>query len=165
MADQNETPATDEKPEKKAQFSLQRIYVKDISFEAPGTPQSFNGDWQPETKVQFSSAAKRLAEHQFEVVLTINVTATNSEKVVFVVEIKQAGIFWLNIPEQALEATLAAQCPAILFPYARETVSDLVTRGTFPQFLLQPINFDAVYAESKRRQQQVATEAAAATRN
>lgn len=163
MADQNDTQAAGTAGEKKPQFSLQRIYVKDISFEAPGTPQAFSGEWKPDIKVQFNTNIQRLSESLFEVVLSINVEAHNGDKVAYIAEVRQAGIFVVDAPEQAQEAALGAQCPAILFPYARETIGDLVMRGTFPQLLLQPMNFEAIYVESKRRQQQqkvVAAEAA-----
>ncbi len=153
------TPAT--AGEKKPHFAMQRIYVKDISFEAPGAPQSFTLEWKPEVKVQFSSVAQRIADALYEVTLTLNVQATNGDKVAYIVEIKQAGLFAIEAPDAAREALLGAQCPAILFPYAREAVSDLVSRGTFPQLLLQPMNFDAIFAENKRRQQQQAAAAAA----
>lgn len=161
MADQNETPVA--AAEKKPQFALQRIYVKDISFEAPGAPQSFTSEWQPDLKVQFSSGVQRLDGSLFEVILTINVTATNADKIAYIVEVKQAGAFLVDLPDAAhLEQVLATHCPTILFPYAREVISDLVSRGTFPQLLLQPMNFDAIYADaSKRRQQQKAAAAAA----
>lgn len=150
MAEQ--TPATGEKGDKKIQFALQRIYVKDISFEAPGSPQSFTAEWKPETRIQFSSGAQRLGESTFEVTLTLNVETSNAGKVAYIAEVKQAGIFLVEGPEKQVETLLGAQCPAILFPYARESITDLAARGTFPQLLVQPMNFDAIYAESKRRQ-------------
>lgn len=157
MTEQNQAAAG----EKRLQFALQRIYVKDVSFEAPGTPQSFSVEWKPDTKVQFNTSVQRVADAVYEVVLTLNVEASNGDKVAYLVEVKQAGVFTVDGPGQAVEQLLAAQCPSILFPYARALVTDLVTRGTFPQLLLQPMNFDAIYAESKRRQQKKADVAAA----
>lgn len=157
MTEQNQAAAG----EKKIQFALQRIYVKDVSFEAPGSPQSFSVEWKPDTKVQFNSNAQRIGDRAYEVVLALNVEVTNGDKVVYLVEVKQAGVFTVDGPDAAVEHLLAAQCPAILFPYARELVTDMVARGTFPQLLLQPMNFDAIYAESKRRQQKRADVAAA----
>lgn len=142
------------------QFSLQRIYVKDISFESPNAPQAFTQEWKPETRVQFNTSTQRLAEKHYEVVLMLNVTVNLGDKVAFIAEIKQAGIFLIDLPDELLEGVLGAHCPAILYPYARETVTDLVSRGTFPQLLLQPMNFDAIFAEAKRRrdaQQQAPT--------
>lgn len=161
MTEQAAAPDAEKKPS--GQFALQRIYVKDISFESPNSPAVFTQEWAPETKIQFNSTARRLADNQYEVVLALNVTATLGEKVAFIAEIKQAGIFLADVPEAALEPLLGAQCPAILYPYARETVTDLVSRGTFPQLLLQPMNFDAIFSEARRRrdeQQAAAGEAA-----
>lgn len=160
MTEPATTPASENKQQ--GQFSLQRIYVKDISFESPNSPQVFGQEWKPETKVQFNSSARRHSDNQYEVVLTLNVTVSLGEKVAFIAEIKQAGIFLIEAPEAMLEPLLGAQCPAIIYPYARETVSDLVSRGTFPQLLLQPMNFEAIFAEAKRRrdEQQPAAETA-----
>ena len=149
MTEQAATPTADQKPQ--GQFALQRIYVKDISFESPNAPQVFGMEWNPDTKLQFNSSARKVAEHQYEVVLMLNVSVTVGDKTAFIAEIKQAGLFLAEVPEEHLEAVLGAHCPTILFPYARETVSDLVSRGTFPQLLLQPMNFEAMFAEAKRR--------------
>lgn len=143
-------PATD-KPH--AQFSLQRIYVKDISFESPNAPQVFTQEWKPETKIQFNTSTLRLADKHYEVVLMLNVTVSLGDKVAFIAEIKQAGIFLVDVPDELVEGVLGAHCPGILYPYARETVTDLVSRGTFPQLLLQPMNFEAIFAEAKRRRE------------
>lgn len=149
MTEQASSPETEKKAQ--GQFALQRIYVKDISFEAPGAPQVFTLEWKPESKVQVNTSARRLSENQYEVVLMLNVTVSLGEKVAFIAEVKQAGIFIIDAPESMLDALLGAQCPTIIYPYARETVSDLVSRGTFPQLLLQPMNFEAIFAEAKRR--------------
>lgn len=159
MTEPATTPASETKQQ--GQFSLQRIYVKDISFESPNSPQVFGQEWKPETKVQFNSSARRHSENQYEVVLTMNVTVSLGEKVAFIAEIQQAGMFLIEAPESMLELLLGAQCPNIIYPFARETISDLVSRGTFPQLLLQPMNFEAIFAEAKRRRdQQPAAEAA-----
>jgi preprotein translocase subunit SecB len=145
--------AATEKP--RGQFGLQRIYVKDLSFESPASPAVFTQEWKPETNVQFGTAMAKVGEHQYEVVLQVTATVRNGSNVAFIAEVKQAGIFHAEgLEGEALERLLGAQCPSILFPYAREVVSDLVARGTFPQLLLQPMNFDAVFAEAKRRAQQ-----------
>lgn len=138
-----------------AQFALQRIYVKDLSFEAPSAPKVFVGDWKPDVKIDLATQTTRLEAdgNLYEVTLELTVTAKNGDQVAFLVELKQSGIFLLeNIPEDQLGQLLGAYCPNILFPYARETISDVVTRGSFPQMLLSPVNFDAVYAESLRQQ-------------
>lgn len=135
------------------QFALQRIYVKDLSFEAPHAPNTFLAAWQPEVNIELSTQAARLADGQnYEVVLQLTVTVKNDNATAFLVEVKQAGIFLIEgVPEAQLQQLLGAYCPNVLFPYARETVSDVVARGSFPQLLLAPVNFDAVFAEAQRK--------------
>ncbi len=137
------------------QFALQRIYVKDLSFEVPNAPKVFLGEWKPDVNVELSTQASKLDDGKnFEVVLSVTVTVKNAEQVAFIAEVKQAGIFLVEgIPDAQMGQLLGAYCPNLLFPYARETVSDVVTRGSFPQMLLAPVNFDAVFAESQRQRQ------------
>ena len=135
MADQQALP----------QLALERIYVKDMSLEVPGA-DVFTREWQPELDINLSSAAEKLDDDHYQVILTVNVTANNGGETAFIAEVHQAGIFMLqNIPEEQLGAILGAYCPNVLFPYAREVVSDIVTRGSFPQLLLAPVNFDQAY--------------------
>ena len=127
------------------QLALERIYVKDMSLEVPGA-DVFTREWQPELDINLSSAAEKLDDDHYQVMLTVNVTANNGGETAFIAEVHQAGIFMLqNIPEEQLGAILGAYCPNVLFPYAREVVSDIVTRGSFPQLLLAPVNFDQAY--------------------
>lgn len=127
------------------QLALERIYVKDMSLEVPGA-DVFTREWQPELDMNLSSAAEKLDDDHYQVILTVNVTANNGGETAFIAEVHQAGIFMLqNIPEEQLGAILGAYCPNVLFPYAREVVSDIVTRGSFPQLLLAPVNFDQAY--------------------
>lgn len=137
------------------QFALQRIYVKDLSFEAPHAPNTFLAAWQPEVNIELSTQASRLEDGKnFEVVLALTVTVKNDNATAFLVEVKQAGIFLIEgVPDSQIQQLLGAYCPNILFPYARETVSDIVSRGSFPQLLLAPVNFDAVFAEAQRKRQ------------
>lgn len=137
------------------QFALQRIYVKDLSFEAPGAPKTFLAPWQPEVNVELSTQTSRLEDGKnYEVVLSLTVTVKNDNATAFIVEVKQAGIFLIEgVPDTQLAQILGAYCPNLLFPYARETVSDVVTRGSFPQLLLAPVNFDAVFAEAQRKRE------------
>lgn len=133
------------------QFAIHKIYVKDLSFEAPNSPAIFRGEWRPQVDIQLHSEAKRVEPDLYEVVLTVTVTARLQERTAFLVEVHQAGIFGITgVPEGHLGPTLGSFCPNLLFPYARETVSDLVTRGGFPQFLLAPVNFDALYAKHQQ---------------
>ncbi len=135
------------------QFEIQKIFVKDVSFEAPGTPETFTLEWQPEVNVQLNTNARTIGDKQYEVVLSVTVTAKNDDKNAFLVEVQQAGVFGMNGFEQdQLNGMLGSFCPDILFPYAREVISDLVTRGGFPQLLLAPVNFDALYQEHLKQQ-------------
>nr|VFK25732.1 MAG: protein translocase subunit secB [Candidatus Kentron sp. MB]VFK29718.1 MAG: protein translocase subunit secB [Candidatus Kentron sp. MB]VFK74882.1 MAG: protein translocase subunit secB [Candidatus Kentron sp. MB] len=130
------------------QFAIHKVYTKDISFETPNSPDIFRVDWRPELDVQLFTNTSRLDVALYEVTLRITVTVKIEEKTAFLAEVNQAGIFGSDEPqEERLKYILGSFCPNILFPYARETVSDLVSRGGFPQFLLAPVNFDAIYAK------------------
>ena len=143
------------------QFQLQRIYIKDLSFEAPRAPEVFRQEWKPEVNLEVNHSANKVDDTVYEVVLKVTVTVNNQEKSAFVAEIHQAGLFLIaGIEGMQFEHVIKGVCPNVLFPYARETISDLVARGTFPQFLLQPINFEAAFVEQMRRQQQEAQQTA-----
>jgi preprotein translocase subunit SecB len=145
-----------------AQLSLQRIYVKDASFEAPGAPHIFQQPGQPNVELNLSQRVAQLSNDAFEVVLSVTATCKLEDKTVYLAEVQQAGVFGLTgFDAQGREAVLATYCPNVLFPYARQMVSDLVQSGGFPPFFLQPINFEALYAEQVRRRQEVAAGATA----
>lgn len=135
------------------QFALQRIYLKDASFEVPNAPRVFLQAWNPEISIDLATGMAQLEDgNHYEVTLSLTVTAKNDNQVAFLVEVQQAGIFQaIGFPDEELAPLLGAYCPNLLFPYAREAISDLVGKGSFPQLLLQPINFDAVFAENQRR--------------
>lgn len=135
--------------EEAQQFAIQKIYLKDVSFESPNSPQVFtDGDWQPQINVQINSSSQTVAEGVYEVVVDITVTAKKDEKTAFLVEVKQAGIFAISgFSEENLGGMIGAFCPEALFPYAREAVSELVAKGGFPQLLLAPVNFNALYTQ------------------
>lgn len=134
--------------EQQRQFVVQRIYTKDISFEAPNSPLIFQDQWKPEIKVGLGSDINKLGDDAFELVLNVSVEAKHEDKTVFLVEVHQAGLFGIQgFEQQELDALLGVAAPNVLFPYAREIVSDLVTRGSFPQFVLQPVNFEALYTQ------------------
>jgi preprotein translocase subunit SecB len=138
---------------KTGQFALQKIYIKDISFETPHTPGIFTLDWAPAVNMQIASEANHINDELVEIVLAVTVTTTLGEKTAYLVEAHIAGIFMFkDFPEQMVEHMAATACPNILFPFARELVCDLVTRGGFPQLLLAPVNFEALYAQQKRQQ-------------
>ncbi|HEX7028900.1 MAG TPA: protein-export chaperone SecB [Gammaproteobacteria bacterium] len=150
----------DNKPEtkqdNKPHFALQKIYLKDLSFESPRPVETLLKTVErADINFQLNSDVRRPAEDVYEVTLTITVTARKEDTVLYLVEVKQAGLFTLgNFPEEELAAMLNSYCPAILFPYAREVVSSMVERGGFPQLLLKPINFDAIYLQYLEKQAQ-----------
>ena len=139
----------DENPSVSKQVMLNRIYVKDCSFESPRSPEVFLGPMNPEVKVNMRTGTKKLDGGVTEVVLTVTVEATDNSRSVFLAEVHQAGLFTIaGFSDGEMVAILASYCPNILFPYAREAISDLVGKGGMPALLLQPVNFDAVYAQS-----------------
>lgn len=139
------------------QFGLQRVYLKDVSFEAPNSPKVFSQEWKPEIKLDLNTGARQIDEQHYEVSIKMTLTATQDEETVFLVEMEQAGLFALvNIPEEQVRPMLGAMCPNMLFPYLRESIDSLVVKGGFPALMLSPINFDALY------QQRIAQEAQAA---
>jgi preprotein translocase subunit SecB len=144
-------------------FSVEKIYVKDVSFEAPGAPAIFSEPGQPDLQLNLNQRVQRLNEALFEVVLTVTLTCKIGEKTAYVAEVEQAGVFGLvGLQPQAIDVLLGTQCPNILFPYVRQIIGDLIQSGGFPPFLLQPINFDALYAETLRQRQQQGSAAEAA---
>ena len=139
------------------QLALERIYVKDMSLEVPGA-EVFTREWNPELDINLSTSAEQLDESHQQVVLTVKKKKKNGNETAFIAEVHQAGIFLLqNIPEEQMGHLLGAYCPNVLFPYAREVISDIVTRGSFPQLLLAPVNFDQAYMQSQQ-QEQIASE-------
>jgi preprotein translocase subunit SecB len=140
--------------QKEQHFELQKIYLKDCSFESPQSPLIFsdNNDWTPEISMDLNSGSKPLADNVFEVELTVTVTSKFKDKIVFLTEVKYAGIFTIaNIEGDHLAGMLGSYCPNLLFPYIRETVSDLISKGGFPQLLLNPVNFDALFAQHQEK--------------
>lgn len=148
MAEQNNGAAA----EQQAQFTIQKIYVKDVSFEVPNSPQIFNEPGQPQLELNLNQKVARVADGLFEVVLAVTVTCKLADKTVYLAEVQQAGLFGLGgFDDRTLDMMLGTYCPNVLFPYVRQTVGDLVANGGFPPFYLQPINFEALYAEGLRR--------------
>jgi preprotein translocase subunit SecB len=143
-------------PEQQApSFQIDKIYVKDLSLEIPNAPQVFMEQAQPQLDVQIGSESAHVAEAFFEVSVSATVTARAGERTLFLAEAVQAGIFSIrNISQEELEPLLGIACPNVLFPYLRETISDLITRGGFPPVLLAPISFEAVYMQRLQQQQQ-----------
>jgi preprotein translocase subunit SecB len=143
----------DEQPQNAAtkQLLLQKIYVKDLSFESPKAPAVFTTNAAPQTQISIRTSSQTVAQNTFEVTLTLTVEAKEQDATIFLVEIAQAGIFsiegYTNDEQGMLIGTF---CPNTLYPFAREAISDVIGRGGFPQFLLQPINFDGLYAQAVR---------------
>ena len=148
-----------EEKQNEPQFAIQRIYTKDISFESPNAPKVFVQDWSPEMSVGLQTHINALDETNYEVVLTVNIEAKHEDSTVYLVEVQQAGIFLANnIPQEQLGPLLGIGAPNALFAYAREVISDLTTRGTFAPFVLQPVNFEAMYAQQVAAQEQQSAE-------
>ncbi len=137
-------------------FAIQRIYCKDISFETPNTPSIFKTEWKPDIQQDIHTKTTKLEDSVVEVALTVTLTAKLGETTAFLCEVTQAGIFSISpeMPEQQRAHMLGAYIPNLLFPYAREAVSSLITRGTFPAFNLAPVNFDAVFAQYLQKRAQ-----------
>ncbi|HEX9584556.1 MAG TPA: protein-export chaperone SecB [Gammaproteobacteria bacterium] len=130
------------------EFTIKKIYCKDISFETPNSPAIFQADWKPNADVHMRTDAKKLSAGEYEVTLVVTVTVVLGETTAFLAEVQHAGIFGITgLTSDEMGPTLGSYCPSILFPYSREMVSDLVTRGGFPQFILAPVNFEALYAK------------------
>jgi len=135
------------------QLAISKVYIKDFSFESPQAPDVFKGgDWKPQTNLNLRSGHNALEGNAHEVVLTITVEATEGDKSLFLVELQQAGIFEIaGYDGEELAAIVGSFCPNILFPYARSTIAEIIQKGGFPEFVLQPINFDALYMQAKQQ--------------
>ena len=132
------------------QLALQSVYLKDCSYESPSGPH-LGGEWNPQINLDLHTGVSALGPELREVVLTVTVSAKQKEATVFLVEVKQAGLFTMrNLAEPDAKRAIASICPSVLFPYARAAVSHLVTQGGFPQFLLPPVNFDALYSQAEQ---------------
>lgn len=143
--------------EPQASFNIEKLYVKDLSLELPNAPQVFMQAESPQLDVQIHNAHEHVTDALYEVVVTVTVTATAGDKTMFLAEVAQAGLFSIvNVPAAELEPLLGIGCPTILYPYVREAISDLVTRGGFPPVLLAPVSFEALYVQ---RQQEGADKA------
>jgi preprotein translocase subunit SecB len=152
MTDEPTTNGAGDTEESEANFQLEKIYLKDTSFESPRAPAVFQQQWQPEISLNLQTNVEQLDETRYEVVLTLTVEAVAEDKPVFLVELQQAGIFTAEGFDDAQRGQLLGGfAPNVLFPYAREAISDLVAKGGFPQLLLQPVNFDALYQQQRQQ--------------
>lgn len=160
MTDEN-TPgaaAAEEAQSSAQQFALQRVYLKDMSFEAPMGVKAFMKEWKPQVDQELNTKTAKIDDTNYEVVLTLTITVKLGEETAFLVEVQQGGLFHISgLPEQALPQLFNTACPQILFPYAREAIDNLVVKGSFPALMLPPVNFDALFAhavqQAKAKQQ------------
>jgi len=153
---ENEIPNAGEQPAQ-LNFGLQRIYVKDISFESPNSPAVFQKQWKPEVNMDLNTKNTRLGENHFEVVVSVTLTVTVEGMTAYIVEVQQAGIFVVQGLESGhLAQALNAFCPNLLFPYLRETIDTVVIKGSFPAMMLAPVNFDAIFAQAVMQKQKEA---------
>ena len=136
----------------RGQFEIQKIYVKNISLETPNSPQIFREQWKPSVHMDIANSADDLGDNLYEVTLSVTTTVSHGEKTIYLVEVQQAGIFLMaDFPREIMGRMVATVCPNIMFPFVREIVSDLVTRAGFPQLLLAPVNFDALYLQHQQK--------------
>ena len=158
----NETAAAAENSENKVEFSLQRIYLKDLSFESPMGARAIIREWTPKVNQDLATRITKLDDSHYEVVLDITITVKDDNETLYLVEVKQAGLFFTSgLNEQQLAAVLNTHCPNILFPYVRETVDNVINKGSFPALMLPPINFDALFQQAVANANAQAAEAGA----
>ena len=157
MTDQNDVnpeAAVAADQENMPQAAIQRVYVKDISFEAPNLPELFSTEYKPQIKMEMNSKSRKVADDNYEVVLNITVNADQDEKTVFLAEVQQAGIFFVkNVNEQQLQHALSVMAPETLYPYARETIASLIGKTGFPAVQLAPVNFQALFMQKLQQAQ------------
>ncbi len=152
MAEENNTQENEKSEEKN--FSIQKIYTKDISFETPNSPQIFIDKWEPHVDFNLGTNVNPLENNLYDVALSVTVTVKCGEKTAYLVEVTQAGVFTLiGFSDEEMGPMMGSFCPNILFPYAREVISDLVSKGGFPQLLLAPVNFEALYTQHLQQAQ------------
>ena len=153
-----------DKQEDKKHFAIQKLYVRDVSFESPGVPETFNfRNWEPKIDLNLTNDQKQVEEDVYEVVINVTVTVSQADKTAFLVEVQQAGLFVIaGFGDEEKKYLLGSQCMSILFPYVREAITDLSVRGGFPPLTLTPVSFDALYQQHLQQQanQGEATEAA-----
>jgi preprotein translocase subunit SecB len=155
MAEQDSTPTNSDGAGGQRQLFLQKIYVKDLSFESPKAPEIFQANVSPQTQLNMRSSAREVGLDTQEITLTLTVEAKDKDQTLFLVEVAQAGVFTMQgYTDEERAMLVGSYCPATLYPYAREAVSDVVVKGGFPQLLLQPINFDALYAQAMQQRGQ-----------
>ena len=147
--DNGQAAAGNEKEQAEQQFAMQRIYLKDLSYETPMGVNAFKQQWKPKVNQELNTKTNKLDDNNFEVVLTLTITVQLEEETAFLTEVQQAGIFMIKgLEGQQLAQVLNTTCPQILFPYAREAIDNVITKGSFPALMLPPINFDVLFAQA-----------------
>jgi len=161
MAEEEQTAAAQQPEQVEQQFIIERIFLKDASFESPNSPTIFTEEWEPDTNLQLNTEVTPISDDHYEVVLLITVTVKSNGNTAFLVEVAQAGVFKITgYDADQLNHLLASYCPSNLYPYAREAIASMISKGSFPEMHLSPINFDALYAQ---RLQEEAAQAEAAS--
>ncbi|HIO92385.1 MAG TPA: protein-export chaperone SecB [Leucothrix mucor] len=146
--EQSSAAATQQSDPVEQQFIIERIFLKDASFESPNSPAIFTEEWEPDTNLQLNTEVTPISDDHYEVILLITVTVKSSDKTAFLVEVAQAGVFKITgYDADQLNHLLASYCPSNLYPYAREAIASMISKGSFPEMHLSPINFDALYAQ------------------
>ena len=144
-----ETAAAAEAPASEPKFAIQRIYLKDLSYETPQGPAAFTKQWQPKVNQDLSTKSAKIEEDVFEVSLRLTITVSSDEETIYLIEVEQAGLFTIQgFVDQQLTQVLNTTCPNLLFPYAREAIDNILTKGSFPPLMIPPINFDALFASA-----------------
>ncbi len=153
MAEEQENlQAATEGNGQRGQFEIRKIYVKNVSLETPNSPQIFREQWKPSVHMDIANSADELGENLYDITLSVTATVSDEDKTIYLAEVQQAGIFLMaDFPREVLGRMVATVCPNILFPFVREMISDLVTRAGFPQLLLAPVNFDALYLQHRQK--------------
>mgnify|MGYP000123697213 CR=1 FL=1 len=142
-------------------FAVQRIYLKDLSFETPQGAEAFQKQWKPKVNQDLNTKSTKIEEGVYEVALRLTITVSDGEETIYLVEVEQAGLFTISgFPDQQLTQVLNTTCPAMLFPYAREVVDNTLTKGSFPPLMIPPINFDALFVQAMQQSQAKAEQAA-----
>jgi len=156
MADQHSSATTNGDQPSQPQVMVQKIYVRDASIEVPEGPHAFTQDYKPEVNVDLNTGTQEFGGEDYHILLTVTVTARQQDKTAYIVEVQQAGVFRVHgfAEDAQRQHALGAYCPSVLFPFVREAVAAMVQRAGFPPFLLQPVNFDALYQEQQVRAQQ-----------
>jgi preprotein translocase subunit SecB len=153
----DETQAAAQDQDSQPQFVMQRVFIRDLSFESPAAPGVFKQDWKPQMSVDLRTKSASIDGDNYEVVLTLTITAKLNDETAFLAEVQQAGIFFIRgIEGEELRRILAVVCPNMLFPYGRETLDTVVVKGTFPALMLAQVNFDALYQQAMQKAQQEA---------